>query len=82
MQTRIVKIGNSQGVRIPKPLLEATGLAGTVELEVAGDTIVIRPIRQVREGWATAAREIAMAGEDALLDEPTETDFDRDEWSW
>jgi antitoxin MazE len=35
MKTRIVAIGNSQGIRIPKPLLEQTGLFGEVEISTA-----------------------------------------------
>lgn len=82
MQTRIVKLGNAQGVRIPKPLLEASGLEGLVELEVAGDTIVIRPVRGVRQGWAKASQALAREGNDVLLDEPTPTRFDEEEWTW
>jgi antitoxin MazE len=36
-----VQIGNSQGVRIPKPLLEEAGLAGDVELHAEDGRIVI-----------------------------------------
>ena len=51
MKTRIVRIGNSQGVRIPKPLLQQSGLGEEVELAVENGTIVIRPTSRPREGW-------------------------------
>jgi len=35
------KIGNSQGVRIPKPLLDQTGIKGDVEMEVEKSQIII-----------------------------------------
>ena len=54
MRTRIVRIGNSQGVRIPKPLLEETGLAGEVEIEAHDDTLVIRGAHPPRSGWDAA----------------------------
>jgi antitoxin MazE len=81
MRSRIVQIGNSQGVRIPKPLLEQSGLAGDVELHAEDGRIVIASPRRARAGWAEAARRIRSAGEDAL-DVATPTAFDREEWEW
>jgi antitoxin MazE len=69
MKTRIVKIGNSQGIRIPKPLLEQTGLHGEVEMDAANNTLVIRPVRRARAGWAAAFQEMAGRGDDVLLDD-------------
>jgi antitoxin MazE len=84
MKTRIVRIGNSQGVRIPKPLLEQTGLNGEVEINAEDGSLVIRPIRKPRDGWASAFQEMARHGDDALLDEvtPTLSSWDEDEWEW
>ncbi len=42
MKTRIVRIGNSQGIRIPKLLLAETGLEGEVEIETRGRELVVR----------------------------------------
>lgn len=58
MKTRIVRIGNSQGIRIPKSLLEQTGLRGEVEISAQDDSLIIRPARQPRTGWAAAFREM------------------------
>ena len=68
MKTRIVKIGNSQGVRIPKLLLERSNLAEEVELEAQDDRIIIRSTRQPRQGWESAFRAMAERGDDELLD--------------
>jgi antitoxin MazE len=67
MRTAIRKIGNSQGVLIPKPMLAETGLETDVDISVENGTIVLRPIRdhEPRAGWADAAREIAAQGADA-----------------
>ncbi len=62
MKTCIVRIGNSQGVRIPKPLLEQTGLQGEVEITAEQDALVIRPTRRPRKGWACAFEEMARRG--------------------
>jgi antitoxin MazE len=69
MKTHIVRIGNSQGVRIPKPLLELTGLRGEVEITADEGTLVIRPVGKTRDGWACAFQEMARRGDDVLLDE-------------
>ena len=84
MKTRIVRIGNSQGVRIPRPLLEQTGLHGEVELIARDGSLLIRPARKPREGWAEAFREMARRGDDALLDKapPSLSAWDEDEWAW
>ena len=61
MKTAIRKMGNSQGVLIPKPFLLQTGLdIGEVEIEVENESIVIRkPKRKSREGWAQACQCLA-----------------------
>jgi len=84
LKTRIVKIGNSQGIRIPKLFLDQTQLGEEVELELQPDRIVIRPARRTREGWDTAFRAMAEAGDDRLLDGDvaTLTTWDDDEWTW
>ena len=50
MRARVIKIGNSQGLRIPKPILEQTGIMGDVEIEVENNKIIIRPLKNSREG--------------------------------
>jgi antitoxin MazE len=56
IRTRIVRIGNSQGVRIPKPLLEQSGIYTEVEIEVHGDRLIIRAAPRLRVGWDGAIR--------------------------
>lgn len=82
MKTKIVRIGNSRGVRIPKPLLEEAGLEGEVELRVVDSGILIEGTSAPREGWEAAAALIRERGEDGLLDEWLATDFDETEWAW
>jgi len=82
MKTRLVRIGNSRGVRIPKPLLDQVGLEDEVELRVVENGIVIEAARAPRADWAPAAELLHQRGEDGLLDEPTPTRFDETEWEW
>ncbi|HVF49864.1 MAG TPA: AbrB/MazE/SpoVT family DNA-binding domain-containing protein [Pyrinomonadaceae bacterium] len=84
MKARIVKIGNSQGIRIPKLLLERSNLGEEVELEAEDNQIIIRSTKQPRQDWESAFRAMAARGDDELLDEhlPVQTQWDEDEWQW
>src|SRR3989449_3851419 len=82
MKTRIVRVGNSRGVRLPKLLLQQARLADEVELLVKPGRIVIRALRRPRAGWTEAARQPHQRGDDKLLDPPTPTRFDRRERAW
>ncbi|HEY7895906.1 MAG TPA: AbrB/MazE/SpoVT family DNA-binding domain-containing protein [Gemmatimonadaceae bacterium] len=81
MKARIVPIGNSQGIRIPKLLLEEAGLAGDVELDAEDGRIVIAAARRARAGWAEAAAALHARGEDGLIETPPPA-FDAEEWEW
>ena len=82
MKTKLVRIGNSRGIRIPKPLIEQAGIEDEVELRVTESGILIAAVRAPRAGWEEAAKRQREEGEDGLLDDPTSTAFDDEEWSW
>jgi antitoxin MazE len=81
MKTRLVRIGNSRGIRLPKPLIEEAGLSDEVELRVRQGAIVIAPSSAVRAGWAEAAAKLAGRGEDRALDQVS-TRFEAEDWKW
>jgi antitoxin MazE len=82
MKTRIVRIGNSRGVRIPKPLIEEAGLPDEVEVRARNGAIIIAPATSARAGWKEAAKLLRERDEDKLLHPPTPTHFDEKEWKW
>jgi antitoxin MazE len=82
VKARIVRIGNSRGVRLPKPLLAEAGLPDEVEIRARDGAIVISAAARPRAGWGEAARRARERGEDRLLDAPTRTRFDDEEWEW
>jgi antitoxin MazE len=82
IRTRIIRIGNSQGIRIPKILLEQSGIHSEVEIEVQGDRITIRKAPQLRVGWDLAFSKMAEGNDDVLLDDANTTEWDRSEWEW
>jgi len=85
VKAKIIRIGNSQGVRIPKPVLEESGLHGEVDLQVHEGGIVIRPLTKPRAGWDQAFQSMAASGDDQLLDEELlsyQSSWDDEEWQW
>jgi len=82
MKAKIVKIGNSRGIRLPKAIIDQVGLEEAVDLEVRDGEIVISPAERIRSGWAEAARTLAHRQEDNLLDSFVPTHFDPEEWEW
>ena len=67
MKIVIRRMGNSQGVIIPKPILAQVGLETEAEMVVEKGAIVLRKAAtNVRAGWAAASKKLAKAGDDSL----------------
>ena len=79
MKAQIIQIGNSQGIRIPKMMLEETRLSGEVELVVHTDGLLIRSAKRPRGTWETQFKAIA---DDEPLDSDLPNKFDSKEWKW
>lgn len=82
IRTSLIKIGNSQGVRLPKTLLAMSGIENDVEIAVIDGTITIRAAKKAREGWAESFQAMAVAGDDQLIDPPIPSEWDEAEWEW
>ncbi len=83
MKVELVRIGNSRGIRIPKPILEQCGFRDTVELHVERDRVVIAPEHRPRQGWEEAFRAASPASRDEpLLDTLPGNEFDHEDWRW
>ena len=82
MKTQIIQIGNSQGVRLPKVLLEESRITGDVELELHPDGILIRNAQKPRSGWEEAFKLMAENEDDEMGNEAGSTNFDKKEWQW
>ena len=84
MRASIIKIGNSQGLRIPKPILEQTGIRDDVEIELEKNQIIIRPVQKARDGWDKAFKTMAKNGDDELIfsDKDISHSWDEEEWQW
>jgi antitoxin MazE len=85
MRIKLVSIGNSKGIRLPRAVIEQAGLTDEIELEVKKGQLVIRSAKKPREGWDEGFKKAGAPGNDELLDEAdahTESEWDRTEWTW
>lgn len=83
MKTELVRIGNSRGIRIPKPIIDQCGFGESVELRLEGDCLIISPQRKPRDAWDELFRKAGSAADDELLLEGAgPAEFDRMEWEW
>jgi antitoxin MazE len=81
-KTRIVQIGNSRGIRVPKALLDQADLPEEVALRAEPARLIVSAATRPRAGWAAKARSMRQRGDDVLLDEAAPTRFDATAWRW
>jgi len=85
MKTKLIRIGNSQGVRIPKPLIEESGITDEIEMILRDNEIVLRSAETIRKDWESSFEKMAEEGDDALLDKEEiekPSDWDEADWTW
>jgi antitoxin MazE len=82
MKAKLVQIGNSRGVRLPKPIIEEAQLEDEVDIHVREGSVIITSMAKVRAGWAESAKELHDQKADVLVDAYTATSFDETEWKW
>ena len=84
MKVELVRIGNSRGIRIPKPLIEQCGFGDTVELHIEQNRLVIARDRPPRKDWrkSFAAASSLLAKDQLFLDAMPQNAFDAEEWTW
>jgi antitoxin MazE len=83
MKAHLVRVGNSQGVRIPKALLAQCGMTGSVSMQVENGALVLRALAPERDGWEERFAAGAAVDDDlkdwegAALDHASDHD-----WAW
>ena len=84
IKVKIIRIGNSRGIRLSKSLIEQYNMKDEVLLEAKKDSIVIRPVENPRADWEKSFEEMRLRGDDVLLDEGTEieSEWEQAEWLW
>ena len=84
METKLVKIGNSFGIRIPKSLIQQYDLSNNIEIDPTENGILIKSKKKARAGWKeqlAEAIENGHAPDDELLEGFTDEEADK-EWQW
>jgi len=82
MKALIIKIGNSQGVRIPKPILEQCGFNKEVELEVINQKLIVKAAKSPRKNWEASFKKMAENKDDQLLYSSISTEWENEDWEW
>jgi len=84
IKVKIIRIGNSKGIRLSKSLIEQYDMKDEVLLEAKKDSIVIRSVKNPRANWEKLFEKMRLRGDDVLLDEGIEfaSDWDQEEWQW
>ena len=81
METSIIKIGNSKGLRLNKTILEKYQIKDKVEIILENDKIILKPIDKPRKGWEEKFKEAAENGDDQLLIDDVFEDESFEEWN-
>ena len=82
MKARLIQIGNSRGVRLPKPLIQEAHLEDEVDIQLRDGSLVITSTKKARSGWAESAKLLHDRKQDSRIDSPSETQFDTTEGEW
>jgi antitoxin MazE len=82
MRQELIRIGNSRGIRIPKPLIAQCGLGDVVELRLTREGLIVAPYRAPRYGWKDAFARSDLSNQTLLLERVATNAFDKDEWNW
>ena len=82
MKASIIRIGNSRGIRIPKPVFEQCGFKEEVEMRVQDNQLVICAPCKPRAGWVEAFQSMTGHGDDELFDHAAESSSTWDETGW
>ncbi len=82
MTVNLIRIGNSKGIRIPKPIIEQCGFGETVRLKVQKGRLVVLPDMPPRHGWTDQFRRHGAGGDELILAAAKPNTFDTKEWEW
>lgn len=80
METPIIKIGNSKGLRLSKTILEKYNIKDKVELILEEEQIVLKPIGIPRNNWEKEFKRMRSDNDDQLLVPDVFEDESLDEW--
>jgi antitoxin MazE len=80
METSIIKIGNSKGLRLSKTILKKYNIKDKVELILEEEQIILKPITTPRKDWEKEFKKMSENEDDDLLIDDVFDDEDLEEW--
>lgn len=80
MKSKLIKIGNSRGIRINSHIIKECELDKEIEIKVVDKKLIIEAVKEKRKGWGASFKKMHKASEDELLINDG-NDFDKD-WEW
>lgn len=81
--THLIKIGNSQGVRIPKALIQQAHLAGhQLEFQVVKTGLLLKPIKKSRSDWQQQIEQALSKGDETIDNDWLDASLTDDDWAW
>ena len=81
METAIIKIGNSKGLRLSKTILDKYNIKDKVEIILEEGRIILIPVETPRQNWETAFEKMSIEGDDKLLMDDVFNDENFEEWN-
>jgi len=82
MRIKVIDIGNSRGIRLPKALIEEMGFTDEVELQRTDKGLIIKPVKEARAGWAELFKMASKPAKEDKLWGDAGNKFDNEEWTW
>lgn len=84
LAAKLVKVGNSRGVILPKKALDKIGATGNeLQLTITDESISITALKKnVRAGWDKAFKKMHKAGDDKPVFPVSFNDEDTSDWKW
>ena len=83
MKTQIIQIGNSRGIRIPKPVLEQCGFVDQVDMQISDGQLIISNSNETRREWDKQFRSAKIYPDDGdILSHHSLNEWENNDWQW
>jgi len=84
MTIKLIKIGSSRGVRLPKKLIEKFNFGDELEMEIRKDGLLLKKSSNPRRGWyQNIHKELKNEGfTEDLIPGSFKNEFDESDWQW
>lgn len=81
MRAKIIRIGNSKGLRLSKTMLKKYDIGEEVILRLEESCIVIEPLPKTRQHWEAAFIQMRRNSDDEIIQDDVFEDEVFEEWT-